>query len=152
MPNRTTDPARRYAPWLWLMSALFLVRVIAQPLALVVHAGFLPSFDRWQSGAVPYPYLLATQVLIILWLGRTAAQFSRGAVVARRQLGAIMLALGGIYFVTMVLRLLLGATVLSEHYWFARPIPTVFHLVLATAMLLYGHFHFRHGESMTATR
>lgn len=152
MPTRATDASRRYAPWLWLMLCLFMFRVAAQPLALVVHTGFLPRFDSWQSGAVPYPYLVASQLLIILWLGRTAAQFSRGTVVARRRLGAIMMALGGAYFLTMIARLVLGATWLRENYWFASPIPTVFHLVLATAVLLYGHFHFRHGASLIEGR
>jgi uncharacterized protein len=140
-----TAASARYAPWLWLLLALFVVRVVAQPLALIVHAGFLPPFEEWQSGAVPYPILVVAQVLIILWLWRTAARFTGGRVVPRRRLGAIMLALGGIYFLTMVVRLVLGLTLLSEQRWFASPIPTVFHLVLATALLLYGHFHFRYG-------
>ena len=39
----------------------------------------------------------------------------------------------------MFLRLLLGATVLSDVRWFASPLPAFFHLVLATYLLIYTH-------------
>jgi hypothetical protein len=35
--------------------------------------------------------------------------------------------------------------VLSERRWFASPLPTFFHLVLATYVALYGWYHLRHG-------
>jgi hypothetical protein len=54
-----------------------------------------------------------------------------------------MLVLGGLYFATMLVRLVLGLTVLSTSRWFSSVLPTMFHLVLASYLLLYGHFHFR---------
>jgi hypothetical protein len=44
----------------------------------------------------------------------------------------------------MFMRLLLGATVLREARWFASPVPTAFHLVLAAYLFVYGRFHYRH--------
>jgi hypothetical protein len=47
----------------------------------------------------------------------------------------------------MLARLVLGATVLSSQRWFARPLPTIFHIVLATYLLLCGHYHLRFGST-----
>jgi hypothetical protein len=119
--------------------------VIAQPLALLIHSQLLPPFESWHGGVLPYPLLLATQVLIIAWFARTAWRFGKEGVVPRYRLGVWMLALASAYFGTMLARLVLGMTVLSESRWFSARLPTAFHLVLATWVLLYGHFHFRYG-------
>ena len=141
-------PSRRYAPWLWLLLGLFTVRVLAQPIALRVDTPLLPRFESWHSGVLPYPLLVLAQLVIILWLARTAWMFSTGAIAPRHRFGALMMALGGVYFASMVARLLLGATVLSHERWFASPLPTVFHLVLAAYLLVYGHFHWRYGSDL----
>jgi len=142
--NRT--PSRRYAPWLWLLLGLFTIRVLAQPLALQVDTPLLPRFESWHSGLLPYPVLVLSQVAIILWLSRTAWMFTTVAIAPRFKLGVVMMALGGVYFAGMVIRLLLGATVLRNERWFASPLPTVFHLVLSAYLVLYGHFHWRYGS------
>jgi len=59
------ESSRRYAAGLWLFLALFAVRVVAQPLSLVVHSAFLPPFESWHSGALPYGLLIASQVAIL---------------------------------------------------------------------------------------
>jgi hypothetical protein len=141
-----STPSRRYAPWLWLLLGLFTIRVLAQPIALRVDTPLLPRFESWHSGLLPYPVLVLSQVAIILWLSRTAWMFTTGAIAPRFRLGVVMMALGGVYFAAMVIRLLLGATVLRGERWFASPLPTVFHLVLSAYLLLYGHFHWRYGS------
>ncbi|MGB7217276.1 MAG: hypothetical protein WBD07_00580 [Vicinamibacterales bacterium] len=138
--------SRTYAPWLWLLAAAFLVRVLAQPMALVVGTRFLLPFDAWYSGVVPYSVLLATQLLILGWLTLTARRFAVGTVAPRRRLGVVTLVFAVVYFAAMLIRLLLGATILGDRRWFASPLPTIFHLVLATFLFLYGHFHLRHGQ------
>jgi hypothetical protein len=137
--------SRDYAPWLWLFLALFIVRVIAQPIALLTSAPFLPPFESWHSGVLPYPALVGAQLLIIAWLARTAWHFSRGDVTPHYRLGVRVLVFGGLYFATMLARLVLGLTVLSTNRWFSSILPTIFHLVLASYLLVYGHFHFLHG-------
>jgi len=129
-----------------VLFALFLCRVVAQPLALVVHSAVLPPFETWHSGAIPYSLLLASQLLILAASGWTAWRFSIGAVKPRRPIGLAAIAVGGVYFLGMVARLVLGATVLSDVRWFASPVPTLFHLVLAGYLLLVGRFHYVHGE------
>lgn len=136
--------SRDYARWLWLLLALFIVRVIAQPMALLTSARFLPPFESWHSGVLPYPVLVAAQLLIIAWFAHTAWRFSKGGVTPRYRLGIWMLLFGGVYFATMLVRLVLGVTVLSSNRWFSSVLPTMFHLVLASYLLVYGHYHFRH--------
>ena len=141
-----SKPSQRYAPWLWLLLGLFTIRVLAQPIALHVDTPLLPRFESWHSGLLPYPVLVLTQVVVMLWLARTAWAFTTGAIAPRSRFGVVTMTLGGVYFAAMVMRLLLGATVLTDARWFASPLPTVFHLVLATYLLLFGHFHWRYGS------
>jgi len=131
---------------------MFAFRVVAQPLALVVHSPLLPSFESWHSGALPYGVLLAAQFAILLALGWTAWRFTIGDVDARRAVGVLALSLGGVYFATMMARLVLGLTALGHLRWFASPIPTVFHLVLATSVFLYGRFHYIYGAKTLRDR
>ena len=136
----------RYAIGLWLLLALFAFRVAAQPLSLVLHVAILPPFESWHSAALPYKLLLAIQLLLLAAFGWTAWRVTRGVVRPRRSVGALALTFGTLYFVSMVARLVLGLTLLSHQRWFASPIPTIFHLVLAAWVLLYGHFHWVHGD------
>ena len=110
----SSRPRARHGPWLWLLLAAFLLRVAAQPLALLAGWPWLPPFEAWQSGALPYPVLLASQVV---------------------------LAAAGLYAAVMVPRLVLGLTVYRGHWWLDAPLPTVFHLVLMTFLAVYGHYH-----------
>ena len=130
-----------YARWLWLLAALFAVRVIAQPLTTVLPPGTLPPFEAWAAGGVPYPALLGSQLLILGWLLVTAWRVSSGHVVPHRQVGRIVLPLATVYLVGSFARLVLGATLLSHIRWFASPLPSVFHVVLATYLLLPGLLH-----------
>jgi hypothetical protein len=112
--------SKRYATGLWLFLTLFAVRVVAQPLSLVVHSAILPPFESWHSGASLRP------------AGRLAGGYSRGsrltacrfttdAVTPRHSIGVVALTLGGLYFLAMVVRLVLGLTVLSHQRWFVTP-------------------------------
>lgn len=143
---------RTYAAWLWLLTGLFALRVLAQPAALVVGAGVLPSFDSWHGGVLPYPALLLTQVVILAWLAATARRFGAGKVVPFRKVGWVAGVFGGVYFTAMFVRLLLGATVLSDVRWFASPLPAFFHLVLATYLLLYAHYHIAGCRALASSR
>jgi hypothetical protein len=143
-------PSRRYAIGLWLLLLLFAFRVVAQPLALVIDKESLPPFESWHSAALPYRVLLAVQGAILLMLVWTAWRFTTGAVQPQRIIGRVALTIGGLYFALMLLRLVLGLTVLSDVRWFASPLPTAFHLVLAAFVLLYGYFHFAHAAAPPA--
>ena len=138
--------SRSHGWWLWCLLGLFVIRVIAQPLSLFVESSYLPAFDAWHSGALPYWALGLSQLLVIAVFAFLAWTVSSVRVAPRRRVGIVMLVLGGTYFVAMLARLALGATILNDQHWFARPLPTVFHLVLASFLLVYGHFHARYGS------
>lgn len=52
--------SKHYAKWLWLCVGLFALRVIAQAVALVFPSDFLPAFESWHGGVLPYAVLLGT--------------------------------------------------------------------------------------------
>lgn len=96
--------------WLWLTGALFAARVAAQPLARVTGWRALPPFAAWQSGAVPYGWLLAAQIAILAWMARTAWRVSRGSEGRVPTRGRVIGALAALYGAVMLARLILGAT------------------------------------------
>lgn len=133
--------ASRYAPWLWVLTGLFVARVAAQLSLRFVDVPLLPPFDAWHGGVLPYGWLLGGQLIVVAVLVGTALAFSSGKVVPAPRLGVVLLLLGTIYLGAMGVRLVLGLTVLDGHPWFTVRIPIVFHLVLATFVLLVGSFH-----------
>ena len=140
-PATTRLSAGRVSILLWLLLGAFVLRVLAQILQWQIGLAFLPPFDAWQSGALPYPVLLAAQWLIVLLLARTAWRYSRGAVSASPRAARLWLIPGSIYLLAMLTRLILGLTLLDGHAWFDRPLPSTFHLVLASFMLADGGYH-----------
>ena len=133
----TTDIGSRRATVLWLLLALFALRVTGQLLVVAGVAPFLPPMDDWQSGLLPYPLLLASQIAILGLLATVCAQFSRGSGYFVRYHGWLATPLwtaGWIYAGGMVIR-----------YALLRrdSIPVVFHIVLATFLLVVAHHHRR---------
>jgi hypothetical protein len=139
-----------YARVGWVLVALFAGRVIAQPLSLVMPG--LPPFEAWHSATIPYWLLLLSQLVILATLAWTTYRIGAGHVTPRRSVGTAAIALGALYFAVMSARLVLGVTLLRDVRWFASPIPTMFHLVLASWLLLYGHLHRTLGPQMASTR
>jgi hypothetical protein len=135
-----------YTLWLCICFILFVLRVAAQLIQKFYNLPFLPPFKAWYSGALAYPWLLASQIIIILVMILVIAGFAKGRILARRKLGVWLLALGGIYFSVMLLRLIAGFTFATEHNWFGAHIPAFFHIVLSSFLLLVGHFHYKNGN------
>ncbi|WP_455217425.1 hypothetical protein [Kaarinaea lacus] len=138
--------ARHYAPWLWGLFLVFVFRVVAQGSLTIWELPFLPPFDAWYSGALSYPQLLFSQIVIMAIMAFIAFRFSQCKVVADRTRGIILLVAGALYFSLMFVRFFIGVFGLSELTWFSRPIPSFFHLVLASFVLLIGHYHFRYSR------
>lgn len=125
---------RAYALLLGVLSLVFAGRVFGQLLVAVFGVQFLPPMDAWYSGLVPYPVLLPVQLLILaiqieisreLWVGTGVVSIPRPG------LGRLLAWLSLVYFVVMVSRYLLTATVLTEASRFGDTIPIMFHWVLA---------------------
>ena len=147
------DPVARagHGRWLWLLLAAFLLRVAAQPLAGLTGWPWLPPFDAWASGALPYPVLLGSQILLATWMASRADGVTRGRIAPRPAAGRRWTAGAILYGAVMVPRLALGATAYRGHWWFDAPLPTLFHLVLTTWMAVYAHYHLR-GHAAHRTR
>ena len=132
---------RGYA-WILLgLTSLFVTRVIAQLIQTWHPVAFLPSFEVWQSGALPYPLLLVSQIIITGCCLRVVWRMFKCAVVPLRKKGRIMFVLGGLYGLVMSIRLVIGLMVAPNHFWFGATLPTVFHFVLAAFLLVYARFH-----------
>ncbi|MDH3316334.1 MAG: hypothetical protein OER43_11300 [Gammaproteobacteria bacterium] len=142
--DRPSDFAKKLAPWLWLLMGLFALRVVAQPLALVWD--WLPAFEEWHSTTLPYFWLVFFQLLILLVMIIISARFSAGRVQPSPRLGLALLSFGAVYMGVMIVRLVLGMSVLRGDPWFDRPLPTIFHLVLASFVITVGWFHRRASE------
>lgn len=127
----TCDPLCRA---LWGLTLLFALRVVAQPLALFVPQ--LPPFDSWHGNAMPYPALLSFQLGTLAVMAVVNHARMHGRLIARPGLARVLTVLGTVYFTAMLARLALGQTQALASTWFDRPLPTLFHLVLATWLLL----------------
>jgi len=125
---------------LWVLLGLFVLRVVGQILLgldVLQPGGLVPPWNEWQSGLVPYPWLLVSQVLIVVTLAKASVDVSRGrGFLARpnRMLGRGLVLVGCVYAFGMGIR-----------YWLqgGLSIPIVFHWVLAGYLLVFGAFHLR---------
>jgi hypothetical protein len=132
--------------WLSVLLCLFVFRVLAQLLQARYPTSWIPAFAQWQGSSRPYPVLLCTQILIVLLVAIVIRRISAGTLIPNIRLGRVLLALGGLYFILMLLRMALGLTLLSSTPWFGAPLPAFFHLVLASIVLLIGHYHYQYRQ------
>lgn len=132
---------RTHGRWLWILLGLFVVRVAAQPIALLTQWSAIPSFESWQSGALPYGVLFPGQILLIALMARTVSRVASGRLAPNPRKGRILLVIAAVYAMAAVGRLIAGATVLQGHWWFDAPLPSLFHLVLAAFVAVYGDYH-----------
>jgi uncharacterized protein len=123
------------AALLWMLLGAFAVRVAGQLLVACGAAPILPSMDAWQSGLLPYPLLVAAQVAILGLFAAVCVQFTRrrGCFVSpRRWLGTPLWIAGWIYA---------GAMVVRYGVLMTDIIPVVFHIVLASFLIVVAHHH-----------
>ena len=135
-----------YAAALSALLGLFVLRVLGQALIAIGYGAFLPPWEEWFSGLVPYPQLLASQMVIVLCCGKVCLDFIRQRgffVTPRRRLGTLLLSIGSVYFATMVLRYVIRMSLYPTERWTGGAIPIVFHWVLAAFILLLGAYHWR---------
>lgn len=133
-----------YAPALWGLTLLFGLRILAQPLSRIMPG--LPEFDAWHGSVLPYSALLFFQLAIAATMVVVNLLLVRGDLVPRPRLGHWLSLMGMLYFTSMLLRLVLGQTLYSGSSWIDRPLPTLFHLVLASWPLLIAHYHAHHAR------
>ena len=138
------QPASREARYYFVLTVLlgvFLFRVVAQVLQAVSPVRFLPDFSTWDSGILPYPALLFTQVIVVLFGLLNLYGLRHGEFRPIPALGRVYLWTGSIYFSTMFLRLIAGIGGVSESVWVNAALPTLFHLILAVFLVVLGLYH-----------
>jgi hypothetical protein len=147
------SPVPRLYAWLLLaLTFLFALRVTGQALVAVHDVAWLPPFDRWHSGLVPYPILLGIQIVLIALMLAIVRDFARGFgffVSLSPGTGKILIALSILYALAMVLRYIVTMTMHPELRWFTGTIPIWFHFVLAAFIYLLGRFSVRYGAKRT---
>ena len=123
--------------FLWALLALFVLRVTGQALVAFLGVRFLPPMEAWYSGLVPYEILLPSQLLLVALMAKICMDFTRGGGVffaPKRLFATVWLWFGTLYLAAMIARAVL--------LW-DRPIPIVFHWVLAAFVITVGLSHRR---------
>jgi len=129
-------------PALWALLALFALRVAGQFLVAFFGVQWLPPMQRWYSGLMPYEYLLPSQIVILVLMGKVCADFTRRRgffVQPRRFFAGPWLWFGWLYLAVMLARYALQLAFRPE----APVIPIFFHWVLAAFVILVGLWHRR---------
>ena len=141
MNSQSPIPYKVYGTLMWFLTAAFACRVSAQLLVLSYPELPLPAFERWHSEVLPYPILVAFQLAILLMLGSLSQRVFSDQLIPNRKRAKRLRVFGATYFLTMLFRLCLSISVihlpgLSDMAWFQRPLPSFFHLVLASFILI----------------
>ena len=140
---------RRWAAFSVVLGLAFAARVAGQAIQRWWAVGFLPEQDAWQGSSLPFPALFAAQLVILVIIAVVTIRMHRGGSVLGSRWVAPAFAFGVLYFAVMVVRLVLGlvgdAGLLGQESfaagrWFTAYLPTVFHLVLATEVMLLARY------------
>ncbi|MYF41706.1 MAG: hypothetical protein F4216_00185 [Acidimicrobiaceae bacterium] len=134
---------RRYSVAFGVLSLAFGARVLAQAVQRWGPVSFLPPFDDFQGSGLSYPVLLGAQVFILAIIAVVLVRMHRGKGLISPRLILPVTLFSALYFVVMAVRLVLGLSVLSDSGWFSTWIPTVFHLVLASMLMLIAAYQHR---------
>ena len=80
--------------------------------------------------------LLACQVIILGLQVYVIERVASAQLRFRRSTGVVLGVAGLVYLAAALLRLVVGLTELSDHSWFDAPLPSVFHALLASFVVL----------------
>ena len=131
---------RAYAIAVGLLGIAFFGRVVGHIVQITMPVAFLPPLESWKGSELPDPVLVAAQIVILILFVVVVRRMAAGSRVIALRWTYPTIVLGGIYFLVMAMRLVLGLTILADDKWFAAPIPASFHLVLASAVMLIGAY------------
>jgi hypothetical protein len=129
-----------------LLTALFFLRVLGQALVAYASVGWLPAMQHWASGLIPYPALLAIQIVMLAVMIKISTDVWRGkGFFAARRLFSTRFLIGfsAIYAGGMAVRYVLTMIFQPEMRWLGSTIPIFFHFVLAAFIYTCGKFHSR---------
>lgn len=122
-----------------LLALLFVGRVVVQLIQYFHHVDVLPTFEEWQSGALPYAVLVGFQLVIVAGQVRVVRAVSRGQYLLRQEWRWAVTTFAAIYLAVMAFRLIAGLTFAADGGWLDARLPTIFHLVLASFLFTWMH-------------
>ena len=140
------DQPQQLAPLLWVLLALFAMRITGQALVAFFDVRFLPPMQEWYSGLLTYEYLLPAQLAIIALMTKICLDFTRGRgffVEPRRFFAVYWLYFGYLYLAVMIARYPIQMALHPEARWLGGTIPIFFHWVLAAFVIGVGLYHRR---------
>lgn len=140
---------------LWLLLALFILRVVGQMAVQIWEPHWLPISEEWYSGVVPYGRLLIIQFALIVIHGLACWQMSwkKGwFFLPKRWLGRLFVSWGTVYLIVMVTRYIVRMSLYPPERWMGGAIPILFHCVLAAFVLVLGVHHLRHTAKAVTVR
>lgn len=129
---------------LWLLTVLLFGRVIGQLIVYFHAPRFLPPMEQWQSGLVPYPFLVSVQVVVLALMASISFDFARGTgfwFEPHPDLGLVVLWWSYLYLGAMVVRYILRMTRRPDQRWLGGTIPIVFHGVVAVFQWVFAAYH-----------
>ena len=135
----------RFALFMAVLGIAFLGRVLGQVIQRWAPVHFLPDYERWQGSGIWYPALLGLQVAILLLFVVVVVRMNRGLKLLGLRWMKPVLALNVLYFAIMGSRLVIGVLAdvsvlgndsFTSAKWFSTHLPPIFHVVLATGVLL----------------
>jgi hypothetical protein len=142
-----TPARRRCAGALWLLTALFALRVAGQALQRWLPQAWLPPAEARQGSSLPYAALLALQLAIVAVMAAAAVRAWNGdlksSATARRWLRGI----GLVYLAAALARIAAGLALDDPHPWLTAWIPAAFHVVLSTYILVLAQYHALRGPA-----
>ena len=131
------------AALLALLTGLFAIRVAGQAIVVRWAPAWLPPMSEWYSGLLPYPRLLATQLVMLGVMSAVVVGLALGwpAITdPRPALGTLLLVIAWPYGLSMPVRYGIRMSRHPEARWTGRTIPIVFHVVLAVWLFVLGSY------------
>jgi hypothetical protein len=131
--------------FLWLFTCLLVLRVVGQLVVVLRAPRWLPPMEQWQSGLLPYPVLLASQIVVLTLMVWISVDFWQGEgpfIDPRRpDMGRAVVWFSYLYFGGMVLRYVIRMWRRPDQRWFGGTIPIIFHSFVAAFLFTFGRYH-----------
>ena len=127
---------------LGVLTVLFASRVAGQLLTSLLDISFLPPFERWYSGLVPYVFLLPIQIALLGLMIAITRDFARARgyfTTLSPQTGRYLRYSSYLYGFVMATRYIVTMALNPELRWFTGTTPIWFHFVLAAFLFTLGH-------------
>jgi hypothetical protein len=142
-PGVAIPEAATAAVLLAALTAAFGLRVAGQFIVSRWAPTALPVMTEWYSGVIPYPRLLAIQLVLLAGMAAVVVGLAASWPAVsdpHPALGTALLVIAWPYGLAMVVRYVVRMWRHPEARWTGRVIPIVFHIVLATWLFVLGSY------------